>query len=192
MGNEILQRQGVVRQRTERGYASTNGRWEGMLGVAASVLVVVCKQRQRLQAMLGPAVHRGKGMNSKTFETMCNASAWLQQCWKSCANGSKIVALRFDDHETNEMLGVVGSKVSPVSNFAHAQKHATRCTNGRNMYHLTMLGVVGQESCVLFPGALLGKKEGKRGITDLNRQEDSPETSSRLSVMPWGENRIPA
>ena len=90
-----------------------------MLGVAASVLVVVCKQRQRLQAMLGPAVHRGKGMTSKTFETMCNASAWLQQCWKSCANGSKIVALRFDDHETNEMLGVVGSKVSPVSNFAH-------------------------------------------------------------------------
>ena len=31
-----------------------------------------------------------------------------QQCWKSCANGSNIVALRFDDHETKEMLGVVG------------------------------------------------------------------------------------
>ena len=41
---------------------------------------------------------------------MCNARAWLQQCWKSCANGSKIVALRFDDHETKEMLGDVGSK----------------------------------------------------------------------------------
>ena len=38
---------------------------------------------------------------------MCNASAWLPQCWKSCANGSKIVALRFEDHETKEMLGVV-------------------------------------------------------------------------------------
>ena len=82
-----------------------------MLGVAASLLAVVCKQMQQLHAMLGPAVHRGKGMTYKTLETMCNASAWLQQCWKSCANGSKIVALRFDDHETKEMLGVVGSKV---------------------------------------------------------------------------------
>ena len=87
------------------------GWWEGMLGVAASVLAVECKQMQQLQAMLGPAVHRGKGMTYKTLETMCNASAWLQQCWKSCVNGSKIVALRFDDHETKEMLGVVGSKV---------------------------------------------------------------------------------
>ena len=82
-----------------------------MLGVAASLLAVVCKQMQQLQAMLGPAVHRGKGMTYKTLETMCNASAWLQQCWKSCANGSKIVALRFDDQETKETLGVVGSKV---------------------------------------------------------------------------------
>ena len=69
------------------------------------------KQMQQHQAMLGPAVHRGKGMTYKTSETMCNASAWLQQFWKSCANRSKIVALRFDDHETKEMLGVVGSKV---------------------------------------------------------------------------------
>ena len=98
-----------------------------------------------------------------TLETMCNASVWLQQCWKSCANGSKIVALRFDDHETKEMLRDVGSKVWPVSNFAHAQPHATRCTNGCNMYHLTMLGVVGQGSCVLLHRALLGKKEGKNG-----------------------------
>ena len=66
---------------------------------------------QQLQAMLGPAVHLGKGMTYKTLETMCNASLWLQQCWKSCANRSKIVAQRFDDHETKEMLGDVGSKV---------------------------------------------------------------------------------
>ena len=32
-----------------------------MLGVAASVLAVVRKQMQQLQAMLGPAVYRGKG-----------------------------------------------------------------------------------------------------------------------------------
>ena len=123
---------------------------------------------------------------------MCNASAWVQQCWKSCANGPKIVALRFDDHETKEMLGDVWLK--KVSNVTHAQQYATRWRNGRNvnMYHLTMLGVVGQESCVLLHGALLGKKEGKKRVTSLNRQEDSPETSSRLSVMPWGAKRIPA
>ena len=31
-----------------------------------------------------------------------------QQRWKSCANGSNIVALRVGDHGTIEMLGVVG------------------------------------------------------------------------------------
>ena len=61
--------------------------------------------------MLGPAVHRGKDTPYKTLETMCNARAWLQQCWKSCANGSNIVALRFGDHGTKKMLqlGIVGS-----------------------------------------------------------------------------------
>ena len=48
-----------------------------------------------------------------------------QQCWKSCANGSSIVALRFGDHGTKEMWGVVGWKVWPVSNFA--QQHPTTC-----------------------------------------------------------------
>ena len=54
---------------------------------------------------------------------MRSERAWPQQCWKSCANGSNIVALRFGDHGTKEMLGVVGWKVWPVSNFA--QQHAT-------------------------------------------------------------------
>ena len=92
-------------------YARTNGALEGMLGVASSVLAVMCKQMQQLPAMVGPAVHRGKGITHKTLETMCNASAWLQQRWKSWANGFKIVALRFGDHETKEMLGVISSKV---------------------------------------------------------------------------------
>ena len=39
--------------------------------------------------------------------------------------GSNIVALRFGDHGTKEMLGVVGWKVWPVSNFA--QQHPTTC-----------------------------------------------------------------
>ena len=85
---------------------------------------VVCKQ---LQTLLGPAVHRGKDTTHKTLETMCNARAWLQQCWKSCANGSNIVALRFGDHRTKEILGVVGSKFWTVSNFA--EQHATTCNN---------------------------------------------------------------
>ena len=40
---------------------------------------------------------------------MRNERVRPQQCWKSCANGSNIVALRFRDHRTKEMLGVVAS-----------------------------------------------------------------------------------
>ena len=42
-----------------------------------------------------------EGYNPQDFDdqfAMCNARAWPQQCWKSCANGSNIVALRFSDH----------------------------------------------------------------------------------------------
>ena len=42
-------------------------------------------------------------------------------------NGSNIVALRFGDHGTKQMLGVAGWKVWPVSNFA--QQHATTSNN---------------------------------------------------------------
>ena len=41
------------------------------------------------------------------------------------ANGSNVVALRFGDHGTKEMLGVAGSKVWLVSNFA--QQLPTTC-----------------------------------------------------------------
>ena len=66
-----------------------------MLGVCgASVLArVVYKRMQQLPPMLRPAVHHGKGTTHKNLETMCNVFAWPQLCWKSCANGSKIVAL---------------------------------------------------------------------------------------------------
>ena len=53
---------------------------------------------------------------------MRNERAWPQRCWKSYANGSSIVALRFANHGTKEMLGVRW-KVWLVSNFA--QQHAT-------------------------------------------------------------------
>jgi len=61
--------------------------------------------------MLEPAFHRRKDTTLKTLETMCNARAWPQQCWKKGANGSNIAAPRFNDHGTKEMLGVVDSKV---------------------------------------------------------------------------------
>ena len=79
-----------------------------MLKVVVYVLAVVCKRMQQLPTMLGPAVHRGKDTTHKTLQTMCNARAWPQQCWKSCANRSNIVTLHFGDHRTKEMLGVVG------------------------------------------------------------------------------------
>ena len=57
--------------------------------------------------------------------SVCNERAWPQQCWKSCVNGSNIVALCFCDYGTKEMLGVVGWKFWPVSNFG--QQHAIAC-----------------------------------------------------------------
>ena len=82
-----------------------------LLEIVASVLAVVYKWMQQLPTMLGPAVHRGKDTTHETLEAERNERAWPQQCWKSCANGSNIVALRFGNHGTKEMLGVVGSKV---------------------------------------------------------------------------------
>ena len=76
----------------------------------------------------------------------CNNS---QQCWdlqcivgriqpislcKPCVMsmcGPNIVASRFNDDGTKEMLGVVGWKVWPVSNFA--RQHATGCATGHKM-----------------------------------------------------------
>ena len=57
---------------------------------------------------------------------MRNERAWPQQCWKSFANGSNIVALSFGDHGTKEMLGVATTR-------NNIQQHATGCAIGRNM-----------------------------------------------------------
>ena len=81
--------------------------------------------------VLVPSVHCGKVTTHKTLETMRNARASPQQCWKSCANRSNIVAPRLGVHRTKEMLGVVSLEVWPVSNFA--QQHATGCANRRNV-----------------------------------------------------------
>ena len=88
------------------------------LRVVASVLVVLCKRMQQLPTMLGPAVHCGKD----TTQTMCNAGLWPEQCWKSCANGSNIVALRFGDHGTRN-FGSCWFK--SLTGFNNSQQHAT-------------------------------------------------------------------
>ena len=41
---------------------------------------------------------------------MRNERAWHQQCWKSCANGSNIVALRFGDHGTKKCWELLAEK----------------------------------------------------------------------------------
>ena len=87
--------------------------------------------------MLVPSVHHGKDTTHKTLETMCNARAWPQQCWKSCANGSNIVALRFGDHGTKRNVGscwlknLTGFKLCATTRH-NIQQHATGCANGRN------------------------------------------------------------
>ena len=92
------------------------------LRVSASVLVVLYKRMQKLPTMLGPAVHCGKDTSQKTLETMCNAGSWPEQCWKSCANGSNVVALRFGDHGTRN-FGSCWFK--SLTGFNNSQQQAT-------------------------------------------------------------------
>ena len=96
-----------------------------MLGVVVYVLAVVCKRMQQLPTMFGPAVHRGKDTTHKTLKTMCNVHAWPQQCWRSCANGSNIVALHFSDHGTKKCWELLAEKFDRF--------HATVCANRRKM-----------------------------------------------------------
>ena len=51
---------------------------------------------------------------------------------RAVQKGSNIVVLRFGDHETTEMLGVIGSKLCATTPN-NTQQHATGCANGRNM-----------------------------------------------------------
>ena len=101
-----------------------------MLGVVVSTLAMVCKWMKQLPTMLA---HHACCSITRSYclavckETTCNAHAWPQDCWKSCANGSNIFTLCFSDHRTKEMLGFVASKGWLVSNFA--QQLITTCNN---------------------------------------------------------------
>ena len=79
-------------------------------------------------ATLGHAVHREKDATLKTLDTMCNAYAWPLQCWKSCANGSNIVAFHFSDQLTEqkkcwELLAQNFDRFQTLHN--NCQQHAT-------------------------------------------------------------------
>ena len=84
------------------------------------------------------------------FLRLRNEFAWPEQCWTSCANGSNIVALRFGDHGTKEMLGVVGWKIWPVSNFA--QQHATTSNNTQQGVQTDATSNI-QQCCLRLHGA---------------------------------------
>ena len=73
-----------------------------------------------------------------------------EQCWKSCANGSNIVALRFGDHGRQGMLAQKFDQLQILRNNSrpnNTQKQVTGCANGRNMQHPTMLRVFGPQCC---------------------------------------------
>ena len=76
---------------------------------------------------------------------MCNAHAWPQQCWKSCANGSNIVALHFGDHGTKEMLGVLAQKFDRFQTLRkNCQKHLATCNRGcERTQHVTSDTILG-------------------------------------------------
>ena len=123
-----------------------------MLGVVACMLAVVCKRMQQLPTLLRQQCLE---LLRECWQWCANGCNNSQQCWclqcivgriqlislcKPCVmtvrgpnnvgravqtDPTLHVALRFGDHGTNEMLGVVGPKVWPVSNFV--QQLSTTC-----------------------------------------------------------------
>ena len=87
---------------------------------------------QQLPTMLGPAVHYGKDPTHKTLETMCNARAWPQQCWRSCAYGSNIVfrshaSMITEQKKCWELLAQKFDRFQPLR--SHSQQHAKTYNN---------------------------------------------------------------
>ena len=84
-----------------------------MLGVVASMLAMVFKWMKQLPTILAHDACCSITQScciAVSKETTCNSCIWPQHCWKSCANGSNIVMLRFSDHGIKEMLEFVASE----------------------------------------------------------------------------------
>ena len=78
--------------------------------------------------MLGPAGHCGKDTTHTSLQTMRNEPVWSQQCWKSWANGSNIVALRFVDLEQKKCWELLAGKFDRFQTLRiNTQQHPTTC-----------------------------------------------------------------
>ena len=79
--------------------------------------------------MLGHAVHRGKDATHKTL--LCNAHARPLQCWKSCANGSNIVAHHFSNQltEQKKCWELLAQKFDCSFKLNFAQQLPATCNN---------------------------------------------------------------
>ena len=123
-----------------------------LLGAVASVLVVVYKRMQQLPAMLGATVHRVKDKTHKTLVSVCNARTKPQQCWESCATDQTLLRYASAITERRKCWQLLTQKFDKFqilrNNF---QQHTTTCSR---QVHPTVLGVVGQKSCVRLHGAL--------------------------------------
>ena len=80
------------------------------------MLAVVCNRMQQLHPIVvGPSCTR-VGPSREVIASLFPRRPCVKRLrghnnvGKGCTNGSNIVALRFGDHGTKEMLGVVGSK----------------------------------------------------------------------------------
>ena len=117
---------------------------------------------------------------------MRNERAWPQQCWKSCANGSNIIALPFGDHGTKEMLGVVGCKVWPVS--SPVQTDATLLANNSQYCWMLHVTSVCTPCCMLMSvvGSCCEKCEAGQTFSHVQTNATNPNivgpTLERLSI----------
>ena len=118
---------------------------------------------------------------------MRNERARPQPCWKSFANESNIVALRFGDHGTKEMLGVVGWIVWLVSNFA--QQHATTSNNMQRGVQTDATCNI-QQCCVRLHAALYLNKLSRLYAEFRLTAENRNHAGNLLSLRTWKFQRL--
>ena len=89
----------------------------GLLRLCLQCCVDGCNKSQQcwyLQCIVG------KDTTLKTLETTCDARVYPKECWKSCANGSNIVALR--SGITKQLLAQKFDRF-----YSNSQQDATTC-----------------------------------------------------------------
>ena len=81
-----------------------------------------------------------KDTTHKTLENMVNSRTWPQTGWKSWANGSNTVTLRFASREQKKFRELLAQTFDRFQTLRRnsQQQDATGCGNGRDMRHLTI------------------------------------------------------